>query len=366
MKKIVMSFSTSSRMSWLQFWKQMHSRLSVPISTCWRWEETQREVETRRYSKNSWYHGKKRSKVVYLKIQIQWILFYGALENWDWTPRRDTPWNSQDAPGTKLKFGIIQKGEPHERNRCAPGFEDQPPEETSQQAGCTSKVAWNLARKYASSGPEITTFCSPVKAPETQKIVCLLWIRELQCTMLSKETWAQIQWIFWGSPKNHVRLTATGSNANKRVSTSFVHDFDLFVTVQLLDETPVILLLHKLCSKRGYSYEWKTAKTPQLAKNCGKAITGQHSTSRCIKTVIIFQQHFVFNIEVKGSVQLFQKFWEHHQILCRLEVTSMHAENRCWQIMTSRPRGTVNQQTRRTRRLQCKAFLFGYSPSQLI
>ena len=30
------------------------------------------------------------------------------------------------------------------------------------------------------------TFYSPVKEPETQKIVCLIWILELQCTMLSK------------------------------------------------------------------------------------------------------------------------------------------------------------------------------------
>ena len=43
MKKIVMWFFTSSRMSWLQFWK--HSWLSLPISTCWRWERTQRKVE---------------------------------------------------------------------------------------------------------------------------------------------------------------------------------------------------------------------------------------------------------------------------------------------------------------------------------
>ena len=48
---------------------------------------------------------KKRSKVVYVKTQIQWILFYGKLKNWDWTLRRDTPWNSQDVLGTKLKFG---------------------------------------------------------------------------------------------------------------------------------------------------------------------------------------------------------------------------------------------------------------------
>ena len=82
--------------------------------------------------------------------------------------------------------GIIQKGELHERNLCALGFEEQPREETSRQADCTSKVAWSLARKYASSKPKITTFYSPVKAPETQNIVWLLWIRELRCTMLSK------------------------------------------------------------------------------------------------------------------------------------------------------------------------------------
>ena len=47
--------------------------------------------------------------------------------------------------------GTIQKGELRERNPCAASFEEETPEETSRQAGCTSKVAWNLARKYASS-----------------------------------------------------------------------------------------------------------------------------------------------------------------------------------------------------------------------
>ena len=94
---------------------------------------------------------------------------------------------------------------------------------------------------------------------------------------------------------------------------------------------------------------------------------GQLSTSRCAKTVIIFQQHFVFNIEIKGSVSLIvPETWEHYQIQCRLEVTRMHAGNRCWQIMTSRPRGTVNQQTRWTRKIQRKASPFGYSLSQSI
>ena len=51
--------------------------------------------------------------------------------------------------------------------------------------------------------------------------------------------------------------------------------------------------------------------------------------------------------------------WEPYQIQWRLEVTSMHAGNRCRQLMTS-------SKTRWTRKIQRKAFLFGYSFSQLI
>ena len=35
----------------------------------------------------------------------------------------------------------------------------------------------------------------------------------------------------------------------------FVHDLGLFVTVQLLEETPAVLALGKLCKEHGYSYD---------------------------------------------------------------------------------------------------------------
>ena len=38
-----------------------------------------------------------------------------------------------------------------------------------------------------------------------------------------------------------------------------------------------------------------------------------------------------------------KKKWERYQIQSRLEVTSMHAGNRCWQILISRPRETMDQ-----------------------
>ena len=51
-----------------------------------------------------------------------------------------------------------------------------------------------------------------------------------------------------------------------------VQDLYLFVTVQLLDETPAVLSLGKLCSEHGCSYEWKNSETPRLTQN-GKTIT---------------------------------------------------------------------------------------------
>ena len=60
MKKYRRVISTSSRVSWLQVWKRIHLWLSLLISTCWWWKEAQREVEKRRYSRNSLYSERKR------------------------------------------------------------------------------------------------------------------------------------------------------------------------------------------------------------------------------------------------------------------------------------------------------------------
>ena len=106
MKKIVVWLSASSRVSWLQVWKQMRLWHAFPISTCWWWEVTSARGREKKVLKEQLlFWGKKESKVVYLKTQIQWILFYGKLEKWNWTLRPDTPWNSWDAPATKPKFG---------------------------------------------------------------------------------------------------------------------------------------------------------------------------------------------------------------------------------------------------------------------
>ena len=51
----------------------------------------------------------------------------------------------------------------------------------------------------------------------------------------------------------------------------FAHDLDLFVTVQLLEETPAVLSLGKLCKDHGYYYERVSGQEPRLIKK-GKSI----------------------------------------------------------------------------------------------
>ena len=209
MKKIVAWLPTSSRVSWLQVWKQMHSWLSLPIWTCWRWEATSARGREKKVLKDKLlFWGKKESKVLYLKTQIPWML--SSTESWrigierfgthheilrmhlvqDWIRERK-----------KQSGGIIQKG----WTSWAKSLRAQFGGTTTWGNLTTSRLyqqrSVEFGEKICKLKPKTTTFYSPVKAPETQKIVCLLWIRELQCTMLSKENWAQIQWILWEGPK---------------------------------------------------------------------------------------------------------------------------------------------------------------------
>ena len=118
--------------------------------------------------------------------------------------------------------------------------------------------------------------------------------------------------------------------------------------------------------KRGCSSEWKTAKLHRGPK-MGSQLFVQWTTqyfSLCQDCHHI-PEAFCLQHRDQRISPIISNNWEHYQIQCRLEVTSMHAGNRCWQIMTCRPWGTVNQ-TRWTRKIHRKAFLFGCRLSQWI
>ena len=54
-------------------------------------------------------------------------------------------------------------------------------------------------------------------------------------------------------------------------ATVYVHDLELFVKVQILEDMPAVLSSGELCEEHGCSYEWANGQKPQLTKN-GKII----------------------------------------------------------------------------------------------
>ena len=47
----------------------------------------------------------------------------------------------------------------------------------------------------------------------------------------------------------------------------YVKELDIFLTMKVLENTPAVLSLGKLCDENGYSYEWIHGQKPHLIKN---------------------------------------------------------------------------------------------------
>ena len=176
--------------------------------------------------------------------------------------------------------GVIQKGELYERNPCAPTFEERTPEETSRQEECARKAAWDLARKiFKLKTEDKATFYSPVeiKAPllvskNTEERMFVV-DSGASMRMLSKKDLSSDEMdTLRRSTTPTTVVTANGEVQTNEEAQVYVHDLNLFVTVQLLEETPAVLSLGKLCSEHGCSYEWENGETPRLTTN-GKTIT---------------------------------------------------------------------------------------------
>ena len=66
-------------------------------------------------------------------------------------------------------------------------------------------------------------------------------------------------------PKNVV--AANGEVQTNAEAQVYVHDLDLFVTLQILDDRPAVLSLGKLFEEHVYSYEWASGQKPHLTKS---------------------------------------------------------------------------------------------------
>ena len=61
--------------------------------------------------------------------------------------------------------------------------------------------------------------------------------------------------------------TANGEVQTHEEATVYVKELDIFLTMKVLENTPAVLSLGKLCDENGYSYEWINCQKPHLIKS---------------------------------------------------------------------------------------------------
>ena len=61
--------------------------------------------------------------------------------------------------------------------------------------------------------------------------------------------------------------TANGEVQTHEEATVCVKELEKLLTMKVLEDTPAVLSLGKLCDEHGYSYEWINGQKPHLIKN---------------------------------------------------------------------------------------------------
>ena len=199
---------------------------------------------------------------MYLIIQRQWVEELGLNASAGHT------WNSWDASGTKLNSGkkeAIWSNFPKRWTSSAKSLRAQFGGTTTWGNLTTSRLyqqsSVEFGEKICKLKPNIKPRLILLKAPETQKRVCLLCIRELQCTMLSKEN-----------------LSSDAMDTLRRSKTPYAtyrdqgqckwtskHKFLFMISICSQQCNYSMKRLRFFCfksfaQKRGYSNEWKTTK----------------------------------------------------------------------------------------------------------
>ena len=172
-------------------------------------------------------------------------------------------------------LGMICPGDPHQRNPNAPKFEDRSQEETEWQERCACEPAWRLAKSILKlKEKDKTAFFSPsenrcLPAPSTLKPEEREFVVDSGASMhmISRKDLnsAELETLTTsGSPT--IVITANGEVQTHGEATVYVKELDIFLTMKVLEDTPAVLSLGKLCDEHGHSYEWINGQKPHLIK----------------------------------------------------------------------------------------------------
>ena len=172
-------------------------------------------------------------------------------------------------------LGKICPGEPHHRSPNAPKFEDRSQEETEWQEQGAREAAEKLAKSVLNlKEQERATFFSPSEnwclpasnlEPEEREFVV---DSGASMHMISKKDLNDAEMdTLTKSCSPTIVLTANGEVQAHEEATVFVKELDIFLTMEVLENTPAVLSLGKLCDENGYSYEWINGQKRHLIKN---------------------------------------------------------------------------------------------------
>ena len=184
--------------------------------------------------------------------------------------------NIRENKGPSL--GKIEVKIPHQRSLFAMKFEERSQEETERSQRCAQSKAWNLAENmYKLKEKDKATFYSPseewvLQAASTKE----LEEREFgvdsgtRMHVVSKKDQHSAELETMRISRNPTTvMTANGEVQTREEATVYV--MDLLVTVMLLEETPAVLSLGKLCEDHGFFYLSTSGQKLHLTQN-GKKI----------------------------------------------------------------------------------------------
>ena len=174
-------------------------------------------------------------------------------------------------------LGYICPGEPHQRSPNVPKFEDRSLEETEWQEQGAREAAWKLAKSVLKlKEHQRAAFFSPSEnrclpastlKPEEREFVV---DSGASMHMISKKDLSDAEMdTLTKSCSPTTVTTANGEVQTHEEATVYVKELDIFLTMKVLDNTPAVLSLGKLCDENGYSYEWSNGQKPHLIKKNG-------------------------------------------------------------------------------------------------
>ena len=172
-------------------------------------------------------------------------------------------------------LGYICPGEPHQRSPNAPKFEDRSHEETEWQEQGAREAAWKLAKNVfklkeherAAFFSSLENRCLPASTlkPEEREFVV---DSGASMHMISKKDLSNAEMdTLTKSCSPTTVITANEEVQTHEEATVYVKELDKFLTMKVLEDTPAVLSLGKLCDENGYSYEWINGQKPHLIKD---------------------------------------------------------------------------------------------------